>query len=278
MHSVALSSNQRVAAHRRGELIELDLPSPADLVPEHTFPWGRAEEIGTPAYWAAQAWMWEMEEPEHFRLGRSLREEVLACLLGGYGIPAEVGLAAYARLRALPPEALHDAGAVQELLSLPLNVGVRSVRYRFARQKAGHVAGAMLGLREIDPASPDQALRDALMSLPGIGPKTASWIVRNWRSSDSVSILDVHIVRACRGLGVFQPAWRVERHYRMMEEAYLAFARAVGARASILDSVIWMTMRRLPASIVAEMQPSGSRNERRAREGGVDSSQIPLIS
>lgn len=277
MHSFVLSSNQRIAAHRGGELIELDLPSPADLVPEHAFPWGRAEEIGTPAYWAAQAWMWEMEEPEHFRLGRSLREEVLACLLGGYGIPAEVGLAAYARLKALPPEALHDAGAVQELLSQPLSVGGRSVRYRFARQKAGHVAGAMLGLREIDTALSDQVLRDALMSLPGIGPKTASWIVRNWRSSDSVSILDVHIVRACRGLGVFQPDWRVERHYRIMEEAYLAFARAVGARASILDSVIWMTMRRLPASIVAAMQPSGARRERRAREGGVDSSQIPLI-
>lgn len=244
---------QRVAAHIQGNLAELALPAPACRLPDHELRWGRAEEIGSPAYWAAQTWMWEIEEPEHFKLGRSLREETLACLLGGYGIPAETGLAAYARLRAAPPDDLHSQSTVCTLLSRPLNVGGRSVRYRFARQKSRYVAEAMRGLANIDVTAPDVDLRNALMALPGIGPKTASWIVRNWRGSDDVSILDIHIIRAGRSLGIFAPHWRVERHYEVMERAYLMFAKAIGARPSILDSVIWMTMRRLPQSIVAAM-------------------------
>jgi hypothetical protein len=74
--------------------------------------WGFAEEIGSPAYWAAQAWMWEVEAPAHYKLGRSLEEELMACLLGGYGIPAEVGLAAYERLRAVNAESENGGAKV----------------------------------------------------------------------------------------------------------------------------------------------------------------------
>ena len=134
--------------------------------------------------------MWEIEEPDHYRLGRSLREEVLACILGGYGIPAEVGLAAYGRLRAVPAEELYSQATVEALLSKPLTVAGRSVRYRFAGQKARHVSASMAALNAINEEAPDRDLRNALVALPGIGPKTASWVVRNWRSSDHVSILD----------------------------------------------------------------------------------------
>jgi hypothetical protein len=247
---------QRVSAHSQGILAELALPAPSCRVPGHDLHWGGAEEIGSPAYWAAQTWMWEIDEPEHFKLGRSLREETLACLLGGYGIPAEIGLAAYARLRAAAPDELLNETTVCTLLSAPLNIGGRSVRYRFARQKSRYVAQAMRSLGGIDVDAPDLDLRSALMALPGIGPKTASWIVRNWRGSDDVSILDIHIIRAGRTLGIFAPRWRVERHYEIMERAYLKFAKAIGARPSILDSVIWMTMRRLPESIVTAMYRS----------------------
>lgn len=253
MHLPLRTSTQKVSALSRGTLKELTLPGPAGRVPGHNLRWGGAEEIGTPAYWAAQTWMWEIEEPEHFKLGRSLREETLACLLGGYGIPAETGLAAYARLRSAPLDELHSESAIYALLSSPLDVRGRSVRYRFARQKSRYVAEAIRGLGRIDVDAPDLDLRNALMGLPGIGPKTASWIVRNWRGSDDVSILDIHIIRAGRSLGIFVPRWRVERHYEVMERAYLKFAKAIGARPSILDSVIWMTMRRLPQSIVAAM-------------------------
>src|ERR1044071_2579779 len=61
--------------------------------------WGRFDEFFTPAFWAARAWLFEPDRSfEPARLGASLHEELAACLLGGYGIPAEVGLAAYDRI------------------------------------------------------------------------------------------------------------------------------------------------------------------------------------
>ncbi len=268
---------QRVSALRGGDLLERKLPAARDRVAGHRIRWGSVEEIGSPAYWCAQAWMWEIEEPEHYRLGRSLRDETLACLLGGYGIPAEVGLAAYARLREAMDADLGSEDRVLAMLLEPLQVNGRQVRYRFARQKARYVSAAVRGLATISEDGDDRALRDSLVGLPGIGPKTASWIVRNWRQSDDVSILDVHIIRAGLALGIFQPDWRVERHYRVMEDAYLLFARAIGARASILDSVMWMTMRELPSSIVAAMRPKRMNNAVDSRTAAIDSRQLNLI-
>lgn len=233
--------------------------------------WGRHEELCSPAYWAGQSWVWQQTRPDHYRLGRSLEEEILACLLGGYGIPAEVGLAAYRRLRTVlqaDPQRLLDADAVGALLAEPLTIGDRKVRYRFHAQKARFVAASFRALDAIDREAADRALRDELTSLPGIGLKTASWIVRNWRGSDEVAILDVHILRAGRNLGIFPAELVVERHYRELERKFLAFAAQIGARASTLDSVMWMTMRQIPAHLLRQMSPDASRENApvRARE------------
>ena len=95
---------------------------PAEAPVLNSIAWGRHDELGSPAYWAAQAWMWELDEPEHYRLGRTLREELLACMLGGYGIPAEVGLARYRRLRPSAADALGrlcDEAYIRTELSRP---------------------------------------------------------------------------------------------------------------------------------------------------------------
>lgn len=227
----------------------LDVPAADDIVDGWEFCWGNADRPMTPAYWAAQAWMWRLDAPDHYRLGSSLEEELLACMLGGYGIPAEIGLAAYDRLRKsmhASPDALADDRAVIEALSTPFRVGERTVRYRFARQKAGYVAAAFRALPTIDRSLDDVALRDELTKLHGVGRKTASWVVRNLRRSDEVAILDVHILRAGRSLGIFDPDLTVGRHYLALETAYLRFAASIGTAASILDSVMWNTMRQLP--------------------------------
>ena len=104
MHSSAHSSIQTVYARSEAGYVGRNLPSADQRLDINGLVWGFAEEIGSPAYWAAQAWMWEVEAPAHYKLGRSLEEELIACLLGGYGIPAEVGLAAYERLRAVNVE------------------------------------------------------------------------------------------------------------------------------------------------------------------------------
>lgn len=277
MHFQHSASTQSIVALIDGARVERRFPNPDHRVPGHGIAWGGVEEIGSPAYWSAQSWLWEIDEPDHYRLGRSLREEVLACLLGGHGISAEVGLAAYQRLRARPDKELLDFDRCCELLLEPLDVGGRAVRYRFANQKARYVAGAMAGLNGIPDKLGDIELRDALAGLPGIGLKTASWVVRNWRGSDAVSILDVHIIRAAEGLGLFGEDWRVSKDYRLMERAYLAFCRAIGARASILDSVMWMTMRQLPPSIAITMTPRPPNKIEPKRRGRIDGAQLRLI-
>ncbi|MDF2811203.1 MAG: hypothetical protein K0S56_2234 [Microvirga sp.] len=248
MHSLRASS-QKVLALSGGWLHSLDVPAANDIVDGWDFTWGDADRPMTPAYWAAQSWMWKLDAPDHYRLGNSLEEELLACMLGGYGIPAEIGLAAYDRLRKsmhASPDALANHHVVLDALSTPFRIGERPVRYRFARQKAGYVAAAFQALPEIDRSLNDVALREELTMLRGVGRKTASWVVRNLRRSDRVAILDVHILRAGRALGIFDPGLSVERHYLALETAYLRFATSIGTAASILDSVMWNTMRQLP--------------------------------
>ncbi|WP_230482924.1 8-oxoguanine DNA glycosylase [Sphingomonas sp. Leaf21] len=280
MHSSTASSHQKIIAIIGGETKSMHLPPPNQRVGNGWLEWGGADEIGSPAYWASQAWMWGEEYPTHYKLGRTLREELLACLLGGYGIPAEVGLAAYERLNAVDredPARLECTAAATELLSAPLQVAGRQVRYRFAAQKGRYVAAALAGLAAVDEEADDVNLRDALTALPGVGPKTASWIVRNWRESDRVSILDVHIVRAARMLHLFEPGWRVERQYGLMEAAYLKFAAAIGSRAALLDSVMWMTMRQLPLSLIASFVPPGINSERIILPRGATPIQLTLL-
>ncbi|MGY3221470.1 thermostable 8-oxoguanine DNA glycosylase [Bradyrhizobium sp. USDA 4512] len=83
------------------------------------------------------------------------------------------------------------------------------------------------------------------MKIPGVGPKTASWITRNWLGSDEVAILDIHIIRAGVLIGLFGRQQSVPRDYDVMEARFLAFAAALNVRPSLLDAVMWREMRKL---------------------------------
>src|SRR5437588_716410 len=83
------------------EIAALELPAPTDDVLP-SVAWGRYDVLFTPAFWAARVWLLHQDSRfSQFRLGTSLREEAAACVLGGFGIPAEVGVAAFSRLRTL---------------------------------------------------------------------------------------------------------------------------------------------------------------------------------
>lgn len=237
---------QLLMSTRSGGVVALELPPPEAEVLDGV-PWGRFDVLFTPAFWAGRAWISRLDgAPRNHRLGRTLREEIAACLLGGFGIPAEVGLAAFSRVREAgllegrPPRL-----ALQALLREPLKIGDRAVRYRFANQKARFLADALGLVDELRTPADDVAFRDALAELPGIGLKTASWITRNMRDSDAVAILDVHICRACVIAGVFSGALKGPTSYRKLERRYLAFASGLGVRASLLDAIMWEYMRRL---------------------------------
>lgn len=230
-----------------GEPHLLILPPPgAEVLP--CVRWGAFDEFFTPAFWAGRVWLHRIAVPvPQFRLGATFAEEVAACLLGGHGIPAEVGLAAFARLRdgGLLGE-IPTATELEAALREPMLVGGRTVRYRFARQKAGYLARALGALGTNDVSSlEDRALRGFLTELPGIGPKTASWITRNWRGSDAVAILDIHICRACVLAGVFGVGSDPARDYLGLEARFLQFADALGTPPSLLDDVMWRVGRRI---------------------------------
>jgi thermostable 8-oxoguanine DNA glycosylase len=223
-----------------GDVRSLDLPgADGDVLPG--VKWGAFDEFMTPAYWVGRAWVeTDLASPERFKLGCTLEEEVAACLLGGFGIPAEVGIAAFERIRdSRLLSRLPTTEAIWALLARPLSVAGRSVRYRFARQKADYLARALRALSEQQLEDlEDLAFRDVLLALPGVGLKTASWITRNWRESDSVAILDVHICRACEAAGVFPLSSRPERDYRILEARFLEFACALRVKPSILDNIM----------------------------------------
>lgn len=247
--------------HERGPngLEALELPDP-DLPVMPGVRWGRYDALFTPAYWRCQTWLSGLIGcgAVTYALGRTLAEEVAACLLGGHGIPAEVGLAAFERLRSLGllssdgPAPTHRA--LVAALGAPLSVSGRTVRYRFVEQKSRYLSEALPRLPDA-PLPPSEGsrptlahsahrqLRDWLCTLPGVGPKTASWVTRNWLGSDAVAIIDVHLYRACVLARVFRGTEVVARDYLALESRFLDFAIAIGASAALLDAVMWRDMR-----------------------------------
>lgn len=249
---------QEVLAGTPSDMRVLKLPDPEQVI----WPglcWGFADHLLTPAFWAGQTWMDPpVASDEEFGLGRTLQEELVYCLLGSHGAPAEVGLAAAERVclalqdydvASISCDALNDV--LLDLLLEPLDIKGRKIRYRFARQRAMYLAGSLIKLRGINEKDlDDTGLRDALTTLPGVGLKTASWIVRNRRGSDRVAILDIHIVRACAAIGVFPKDADPAKHYRILEEKFLNFSEAIGARSSHLDATMWRFMRTVGTSII----------------------------
>lgn len=231
------------------EISQRNVPCPEEIVVPNVV-WGRPDVFFTPAYWMTQYWMREGILPErNHAIGATLEEEVVACLLGGHGIPAEIGIAAFARLRergliSVPTPSIE---VFSMTLREPLSVGGRQVTYRFWSQKAKYLASALRALNERPvPCDSAHALRSYLMHLPGIGPKTASWVVRNHLKSNEVAILDIHIIRAGQLMNLFSLSDRVETHYFEMEQRFLDLASAIGTPASELDALIWSEMRRTP--------------------------------
>lgn len=178
---------------------------------------------------------------------RPLLHVVAFCLLGGFSVRAEINDAAFQSILVaglLEPDCVATADIFEARLSVPLRVGERQVRYRFPRQRAKRLATA-LSILKADPPPTDNVhvFRRHLMQIQGIGPKTASWIARDWLASDEVAILDVHVVRACQLMNLFPQHIRLPKDYDQLEQRFIQFANALGVRASILDSVIWNEMR-----------------------------------
>lgn len=265
-------------------VFNVELPkADAEVIPG--VPWGAIEAFPTPAYWAYQVYARRVSGDRiNYKLGATLKEEVGACLLGGHGIPSNVGLAAFQHVKERgafgdqPP----SEETLLEWLKEPLAIGGRQVRYRFAKQKARYLCAALQKLSaEQPPLGSGKVLRDWLLDIPGIGYKTASWVARNWLDADDVAILDIHILRAGLLGKFFDSSLTVERHYLELEEQFIRFSRGLGVKASELDALMWLEMMSSPATVHSIMDmkrhvPKSS-SLSRAKNSKANSGQLSLI-
>lgn len=245
---------------RQRQIFEIELPSPQiEVLPG--VPCGRPEEFLSPAYWAYQASAEEelWDDGHGLEAGASLWKQIVFCLLGGHGITFEMNRAAFEHLmeRDVFSTAAVSAEDVEALLIEPLQVDGKSRRYRFPRVKAKFLADAHQRLNAAAVPLEARELRDWLLGFKGIGPKTASWIVRNHLGSDDVAILDIHVLRAGRLMGLFTAQDDIQRHYCSMEDRFLRLARGLGVKASQLDIVMWRQMRRSPTAVQAACKRAG---------------------
>jgi thermostable 8-oxoguanine DNA glycosylase len=229
----------------------LTLPHPSDeMMPG--VKWGNAASPYSPAYWAARcAWPPE-DNPKFETRDGSLIEELGFCLLGGFGIKYEVNVLAFERLRECGVFDLAvrcSESEIEALLLEPLPTKVRPVRYRFPKQRARRLAKMReeMGSRDLSGLTPLD-VRDELMEIEGVGPKTASWVVRNLFGSDEVAILDVHIIRVCQFLGIFPARISLPKDYAALEKRFLQFAETAGVSSALLDAIMWAEARTIPSS------------------------------
>ncbi|WP_235659440.1 hypothetical protein [Mycobacteroides abscessus] len=213
---------------------------------QRTVRWYDPTYLGTPAFWIEQTR--QRPRPLTYQVGATLLEEVALCLLGGYGITEQIALAAFAQCRrqGLLSGELFSENDIHAVLSEPLAIPgrPRPVLYRFPRQKARRLSAAIgyLGADTPPPMGEPRELRDWLTAVPGVGPKTASWAVRNLTRSDAIAVIDIHIRRAGVAAGVFDPAWKLPRDYRFFEEAFVAWAYLGGVGTADLDACIWSAL------------------------------------
>lgn len=197
-----------------------------------------------------------------------LRHELVFCLLGGHGVTFELALSATDVVMALCPfesfwtrsklkQALRDELSGAQFDPRRKNGSLR--RYRYPNRKAGLLlearnwvlANGGIG-HVLTEVQCEYRRREWLCTCPGIGPKSASWLLRNTGYADSLAILDVHILRAMEDAGRLPPI-QLPRDYELAEACFLAWCNELDAPASALDLFLWEWQRGdLEASKVAD--------------------------
>jgi N-glycosylase/DNA lyase len=245
-NSLSMSETQEILDTHCSSTARMELP-PADQDVVFGVQWGLAECPFTPAFWAAQLWFdRSSNQPATLRWGPNLVDEVAGCLLGGHGITWEMNNAAFCRLAAAG--VLSGSTVTQrrivDLLSQPFQLGSRVARYRFPNQKGKFVSDAINRLAmESPPFDRPLVFREWMMRFRGIGPKTASWVTRNFLGFPRVAVLDIHVIRACLLMRLFPAPQNLTKQYSVLEQRYLALADGIAAEPGRLDAVIWKTMR-----------------------------------
>jgi N-glycosylase/DNA lyase len=185
------------------------------------------------------------------------RREFLFCLLGGHGVTYELARSAAGVLAArgvFGDSSRHGPRLerwLSDLLSRPWyeprRLDGRGRRYRYPRRKAALLrraddwllAYAPSGLRgALDGIDDERTRRNWLCECPGVGPKTASWLLRNIGLGDGLAIIDIHLLRALESTGRAGTAV-LPSGYDELEQAFLRWSDDLGAPPAAFDLFLW---------------------------------------
>lgn len=242
-----------------GEEILIQVPHENELINKN-ISWGKIEAFFTPAFWYTQTIMHEKEKSAmlNYKISNgALLEETLACLIGGYGIPSEIGNAKFAQLQPFINKIYNSPNLdeITELMQQPMKMNNKNLHYRFAKQKAKYIYNTLVFFQNFDEKQySDIELRNELIKINGIGPKTASWIVRNYRRSDHIAIIDIHLHRAGILAGFFDLKDNINKDYLKMEQKFLNFCSKINLSAAKLDAVIWRIMKSLNSIVLEQIE------------------------
>ena len=184
-----------------------------------------------------------------------IEDELLFCLLGGFGITYEHGRSASSIIRELRP--FSDDWSDEELFKAILSALLCPQfeprrrdgsfrRYRFPKQRASTIVRARQWVHNFDPL--DERLlqlgnpkerRRFLSECPGVGFKTASWLLRNLGLGGGLAIIDVHVLRALLKAKRISDDVGIPKDYEIAEEAFLAWCDELGAPSAAFDLFVW---------------------------------------
>jgi N-glycosylase/DNA lyase len=185
---------------------------------------------------------------------RTIESELLFCLLGGHGVTFELARSAASVLETL---SIFDSSWKAADLELTIWSELSAAqfeptrqdgslrRYRYPRRKAHLIAraAAWVGyhapLREALLAfSEEVSRRDLLCECPGIGLKTASWLLRNVGLANDLAVVDIHVVRALTVANRIVAA-RLPKDYQYIERCFLAWCEEMDAPPAAFDLMLW---------------------------------------
>jgi len=205
--------------------------------------------------WSVCADLFSFAAPDPNRVcEEDLNRELIFCLLGGFAVPFELARSASNLVWTLNPFSAHWTegrlkGRLIAELSKPQFQPQRSDgglrRYRFPQRKAELIVGARRWLHERDnllfdlrELASEGERRQLMCDCPGVGPKTASWLLRNLGLAFGLAVLDIHVMRALQTAGRITTE-RLPRDYDFVEAQFLGWCQELGASPAAFDLFVW---------------------------------------
>lgn len=188
----------------------------------------------------------------------ALHDALVFCLLSGHGVTFELALSAGRHLAAFgvlsrrrTDEELRDLLFAE--LSRPQFEPRRKDgtfrRFRYPMRKTGLIVCARRWLLDqgelferLRSIPNERARRMFLTACPGVGLKTASWLLRNAGLAHELAVLDIHVLRVMEAQGRLGDL-RVPQDYERIEEKFLAWCRELRAPPAAFDFFLWEAQR-----------------------------------